>query len=72
VAYREGKQKRRTGRLPHRNHLQITLIREIALLTKADMETMTLEHISHAVSQPESNAYGVLGGGNGGSTGILS
>jgi hypothetical protein len=40
-----------TGRLPHRNHLQITLLREIAVLTKAGMEVMALQHISHAVSQ---------------------
>ena len=51
MAYRDDKQKRCTGRLPHRNHLQITLLRETALLTKAGMEVMTLQHISHAVSQ---------------------
>jgi hypothetical protein len=51
MTYWRDKQKRCTVRLPHRNHLQITLLREIAVLTKADMEVMTLQHISHAVSQ---------------------
>ena len=51
MAYREDKHKRCTGRLPHWNHLQITLLREIALLTKTGMAAMTVQHISHAVSQ---------------------
>ncbi len=51
MAHRRDKQKRYTGRLPHRNHLQIMLLREIAVLTKAGMEVMTLQHISHEVSQ---------------------
>ncbi len=51
MTHREGKKKRCTGRLPYRNHLQITLLREIALLTKAGMEAMTSQHISHAVVQ---------------------
>ena len=50
-AHKEGRQKRRTCRLPHRNHLQIMLLREIALLTKAGMEIMTQQYITHAVAQ---------------------
>ena len=50
-AHREGRQKRRTCRLPHRNHLQIMLLRQIALLTKAGMEIMTQQYITHAVAQ---------------------
>ena len=51
IAYRRDKHKRCTGRLPHRNHLQITLLREITVLTKSGMEVMTLQHICHVVSQ---------------------
>ena len=51
VVYREGRQKRHTCRLPHRNHLQIMLLREIALLTKGGMEVMTQQHITHAMTQ---------------------
>ena len=50
-AHKESRQKRRTCRLPHRNHLQIMLLREIALLTKAGMEIMTQQYITHAVAQ---------------------
>ena len=51
VAYRKDSQKRHTCRFPHRNHLQITLLRKIALLTKGDMEVMTKLHITHPVTQ---------------------
>ena len=51
MTHREGKKKRCTDRLPYRNHLQITLLREIALLTKAGMKAMTSQHISHVVVQ---------------------
>ena len=33
MAYRDDKKRRCTGRLPHRNHLQITLLRETAWST---------------------------------------
>jgi hypothetical protein len=51
MTHRKGQKKRCTGRLPYRNHLQITLLREIALLTKAGMKAMTSQHISHVVVQ---------------------
>ncbi len=51
MTHREGKKKRCKDRLPYRNHLQITLLREIALLTKAGMKAMTSQHISHVVVQ---------------------
>ena len=51
VSCREGSQKRHTCRLPHRNHLQITLLWEMTLFTKTGMESMTQQHIANAVTQ---------------------